>query len=164
MHLKAKPSAKSASSASRTSGKDHPPASHIAHLLHRATQAADHLLALAASDLKISITPRQYAVLLAVAQGEESRQVDLSAETGIDRSTVADLIRRLQRRGLIARRRSRVDGRANLVRLTPAGEEALRSAETAYRRAEVELLDVLPKEIRQPFIAGLEVLIRSGRE
>lgn len=139
------------------------PASHVAHLLHRATQEADHRLVMAANALKTSITPRQYVVLLAIAKSQESRQVDLTAETGIDRSTIADLIWRLQRRGLITRKRSRIDARAKLVRLTPAGEDVLRCVQAAYRRAEVGLLSVLPKEIRQPFVTGLELLIRSGR-
>lgn len=163
--MKLKPSSSKISPAGRAniSGTELLAASHVAHLLHRASQAADQRLALAASELETSLTPRQYAVLLAIEHEKVSRQVDLTAETGIDRSTSADLIRRLQRKGLVARRRSRVDARANLVSLTPAGEKALRMAQTAYRRAEAEFLDGLPKEMRQPFVAGLEALIHSGR-
>ena len=68
------------------------------HLLHRAGQCADELFA---SQVKESdLTPRQFVVLTAVAGIEEPSQTTLVQKTGIDRSTVADIVRRLVERGL----------------------------------------------------------------
>ena len=68
------------------------------HLLHRAGQCADELFA---SQIKESdLTPRQFVVLMAVAGSEEPSQTTLVQKTGIDRSTIADIVRRLVERGL----------------------------------------------------------------
>jgi DNA-binding MarR family transcriptional regulator len=68
------------------------------HLLHRAGQVADELFAtrLGSSD----ITPRQHLVLATVAACKEPSQTRLVEKTGIDRSTLADIVRRLVERGL----------------------------------------------------------------
>ena len=82
----------------------------VLHLLHRAGQAADEIFAkeMGRSDL----TPRQYAVLVVLAAHENSSQTDIVNATGIDRSTLADIVKRLVDRGLLARRRSKLDARA----------------------------------------------------
>ena len=75
-----------------------------AHLLHRAGQrAADIFTDEAGPD---ALTPRQFAVLLAVSNEEGLTQTELVDRTGIDRSTLADIVARLLNRGLIQRRLS----------------------------------------------------------
>ena len=73
------------------------------HLLHRAGQCASDVFQgeMGEGDL----TPRQYAVLVAVSQNEGLSQTDLVEITGIDRSTVAGIISRLIRKGLLDRKR-----------------------------------------------------------
>ena len=58
------------------------------------------------------LTPRQLAVLVTVAQNEGLSQTGLVDRTGIDRSTLADIVRRMQRKGLLQRRRTKEDARA----------------------------------------------------
>src|SRR5262245_8283548 len=62
------------------------------HLLHRAGQCASDIFQgeMATGDL----TPRQYAVLVAVSQNEGLSQTHLVEKTGVDRSTLADIVRR----------------------------------------------------------------------
>src|SRR5688572_26451891 len=110
----------------------------VLHLLHRAGQVADELFAaeMAGSDL----TPRQYAVLSALAQREAASQTDIVRETGIDRSTLADIVKRLVERGVLTRRRAKHDARAYSVRLTPMGSAILREAEPAAQRVGDRLL------------------------
>jgi MarR family transcriptional regulator, temperature-dependent positive regulator of motility len=92
------------------------------HLLHRAYQAVDHLFD---AGMKTNgLTARQLAVLITVSQNEGLSQTDLTEHTGIDRSTLADVVKRLKRKGLLQRRRTKEDARAYAVRLT---EEASRS-------------------------------------
>ena len=78
-------------------------ASSALHLLHRAGQCADELFAtnVGTSDL----TPRQFAVIKAVEASEEPSQTMLVEKTGIDRSTLADIVRRLVAKGLLQRKR-----------------------------------------------------------
>jgi len=112
-------------------------ASSITHLLHRACQIADSIFNDEAG--KTGLTTRQFAVLIAVAQNKDISQTGLVQITGIDRSTVAEIVKRLLRRGLIKRKRTRLDARAYAVRLTDEGEALMREAEPAARRAEDRL-------------------------
>jgi DNA-binding MarR family transcriptional regulator len=74
------------------------------HLLHQAEQAAKRLFAAHALGL---IRPRQLAILVAVSENDGLNQADVVERTGIDRFTVAEIIARLVRKGLLQRRRSR---------------------------------------------------------
>ena len=64
-------------------------------------------------------------------------------------------------RGLIARRRSKTDARAYAVRLTPAGKDALKSAEPASERVESRILKMLPQARRDAFVDTLSLLVRA---
>jgi DNA-binding MarR family transcriptional regulator len=55
------------------------------------------------------LTPRQVAVLTTVAENEGLSQTGIVDCTGIDRSTLADLVRRLKLKGLLERRRTKED-------------------------------------------------------
>ncbi len=79
------------------------------HLLHRAGQCADELFAINVGNS--GLTPRQFAVMQAIADSEEPSQTLLVEKTGIDHSTMADIVRRLTSRGLVQRRRTRRDAR-----------------------------------------------------
>lgn len=109
----------------------------ITHLLHRACQVADSVFNEEAG--KTGLTTRQFAVLIAVANNRDISQTGLVQATGIDRSTVAEIVKRLLRRGLIKRKRTRLDARAYAVRLTDEGEALLREVEPAAQRAEERL-------------------------
>src|SRR5262245_47397948 len=84
------------------------------HLLHRAGQCADEMFAVSVGE--VGLTPRQFAVMAAIANTEEPSQTTLVEYTGIDRSTMADIVRRLTSRGLVQRRRTRRDARRYAVR------------------------------------------------
>jgi DNA-binding MarR family transcriptional regulator len=129
------------------------------HLLHRAGQVADEMFT--AEMAGSPLTPRQFAVLRVLQRRETASQTDIVNETGIDRSTLADIVKRLVARGLIARRRSRVDARAYAVRLTQSGKDALKAAEPASERVESRLLKSLPQARRDAFIDSLAQLVAS---
>ena len=104
------------------------------HLLRRCVQYANDLFSQepGASDL----TKQQYTVLAAVEQNEGMSQTDLVNITGIDRSTLAEMIRRMIEKGLLDRERTETDQRANAVRIATGGRKALRSARSASDRVE----------------------------
>lgn len=91
------------------------------HLLRRAQQYAFDLFSKEIGDSRL--TPRQFAVLLTVQQNEGLSQTDLVKRTGIDRSTLADMISRLINRKLLSRTRTKADARANSVKITAAGKK-----------------------------------------
>src|ERR1700735_5074626 len=108
------------------------------HLLHRALQLALDIYAEETGP--DAVTQRQYAVLAAVAAHEGLTQTDLVRATGIDRSTLADLVARMIGKSLIARERSASDARANTVRLTDIGRAALSAIGPKVAAADARIL------------------------
>ncbi|MBI5939474.1 MAG: winged helix-turn-helix transcriptional regulator, partial [Caulobacterales bacterium] len=104
------------------------------------------------------VTQRQHAVLSAVAAKEGAAQADLVAATGVDRSTLADMVARMLDKGLLVRERSAVDARANAVRLTDAGRAALAEIGPRADAADARLLALLPKGKREAFLDALAAL------
>ena len=130
------------------------------HLLKRAVQYSSHLYMEEVG--KSGLTHRQFTVLSAVDTLEGKSQTELVKLTGIDRSTLADLVARLMEQGHLQRKRSKDDARANAVRLTPVGKKSLRMAQggaddidrkllahfgTGDRRVVAECLTVLAAEM-----------------
>lgn len=82
---------------------------------------------------------------------------DLARFTMVTTGAMTKRVDRLERGGLVTRRRSTVDGRGRVVALTPAGMELIDAAFTEHMRNERRLLDALtPDEAAQ-----LEVLLRT---
>ncbi len=127
------------------------------HLLHRAGQRADELFTATMGENEL--TPRQFAVLKAVARMENPSQTALVQNTGIDRSTIADIVRRLIKKGLLQRRRTSHDARMYAVKLTPAGRDLLEAAEPAAKTTEEQLLAVLPAQQRTAMIEALSTIV-----
>jgi len=126
------------------------------HLLHRAGQCAEVLFALEAEGSEL--TPRQYAVLLTVADNPDVSQTVLVAETGVDRSTLADIVRRLVDKRLLQRKRTKEDARMYAVRITPKGQSVLASLRPAANRVDARLLSVLGKN-RTQFMDNLRRIV-----
>ncbi len=130
------------------------------HLLHGALQLA---LDVYAEELGPgAITQRQFAVLAAVAEREGLTQTDLVQATGVDRSTLADMIARMIARGLLDRERSDADARANTVRLTEAGRTALAQAAPRVAAADARILAALSSGKRDGFVNMLRDLAHAG--
>jgi hypothetical protein len=74
------------------------------HLLHRVLQLALDIYAEECGEA--GVTQRQFAVLAAVAENEGVTQTGLVRATGIDRSTLADMVARMITKGHLERQRS----------------------------------------------------------
>lgn len=105
------------------------------------------------------LTPRQYAVLATVSANEGVSQTGLVERTGIDRSTLADIVRRMMKKGLLQRRRTREDARAYAVRLTEEGRRMLKVAEPVSRKVDERILEILPEKKREQFLEDLSVIV-----
>ena len=130
------------------------------HLLHRVLQIA--LDVYTEETGPGAVTQRQFAVLTAVAENEGLTQTDLVRATGIDRSTLADLVARMMAKGLLDRERSATDARANTVRLSAAGREALDAARPRVEAADRRILHMLPGTKRDSFLKVLAEMARAG--
>ena len=81
------------------------------HLMRRCEQFYADLYAREAGNC--DLTRSQMTVLAALDPNEGASQTALVEMTGIDRSTLAEMVRRMMERGLITRKRTETDLRAN---------------------------------------------------
>ena len=129
------------------------------HLIHRAEQcAADIFARIAPQGL---LTPRQYAILLAIEENEGISQTGLVEKTGIDRSTLADIVRRMIEKGLVQRQRTMEDARAYAVRLTRKGTSMLRKMRPYADEVDRQILQSLPEEYRNLFLTILNHMVQD---
>jgi DNA-binding MarR family transcriptional regulator len=131
------------------------------HLLHRVLQIALDIYNAEAGEG--ALTQRQYAVLKALQGTEGLSQTDLVRLTGIDRSTLADLVARMLTKNLLRRERSATDARANLVQIAEAGQIALDEMEPRVVAADEKILSLLSPPKRDSFVKLLRK-ITSARE
>lgn len=130
------------------------------HLLRRCQQYAFDLYSQEVGGGEL--TPRQFAVLITVEQNEGLSQTELVRKTGIDRSTLADMISRLLKRNLLARKRTESDARANSVSITVEGRRALQSVLPNVIKAEDRIMQTLPVALRANFIKALHVIAEAA--
>src|SRR4029077_15785145 len=130
------------------------------HLIRRCQQYFGDLYAQepGARDL----TTQQFTVLAALEHNEGVSQTELVAMTGIDRSTLAEMARRMVDKGLLSRERTEEDQRANAVAISASGRKALRAARTASDRAEKKLLETLPPAERPRLVRLLSEIASAG--
>lgn len=124
------------------------------HLLHRAGQRAEELFAKGLDGQ--SMTVRQFIVLSIVRAQENLSQNLICEKSGIDRSTMADIVKRLVTRGWLSRRRSRQDARMYAIRLTEPGRKELDRATPLAHSVDAELVAGLNIKQRQDLKSGLK--------
>ncbi|WP_042881145.1 MarR family winged helix-turn-helix transcriptional regulator [Cupriavidus necator] len=108
-----------------------------------------------------NITPVQYSLLTALHQHGELDQNTLALEIGLERTTVAEVIPRLEGRGLLERRQGEHDRRVKLVKLTRKGRALVTKMEDAVQRAHDRTVDQLPAEDRERFLLYLIQLVEA---
>lgn len=119
-------------------------------LIHRADQN------IRAEMADVDATPSQILVLRALKEHGKSSQNGLVERTSIDRSTMADMLRRLEARGLVSRTTDKEDARAKVVEITREGSNLLAATSGAVNEAEQRILDRIPAKQRETFLKGLE--------
>ena len=113
---------------------------------------------------KHGITPVQYAALhkIGIAPGIDQRT--LARAIGLDTSTVAGVVDRLEARGLVQRSASPEDRRVRLLSLTKPGQELLEAIEPDMLKAQERILAPLPKAERAEFMRMLRALVSANNE
>ncbi len=124
------------------------------HILHRAEQRAKMLFAEEARGLDLTV--RQLVILDVVNANVDLMQTDIVRLTGIDRSTVTELIGRMVKRGLLLRERNARDARAYIIKISEEGRSRLMAAEEASRRAGERFLETIPVARREDFVFELQ--------
>ncbi len=129
------------------------------HLIRRCQQIAVGLFIDEAAGLGCDVTPVQYAAMTAVAANPDIDATRLSDLIAFDRSTLGNVIERLEAKGWIERRPGNEDRRTKRLRLTDAGTDLLAAVEPAVARAQERILAPLPPDQRQAFVRMLEHIV-----
>ncbi|MEC7490954.1 MAG: MarR family transcriptional regulator [Pseudomonadota bacterium] len=108
--------------------------------------------------------PRQFSVLLNVFQNPGMSQTALVEASGIDRSTLTEVLRRMIDRGMISKSRTKEDQRANALIITNAGLKLLEDAYEATVRAQRNILAPLSAADRKLAIKVLTALAGFGNK
>lgn len=104
------------------------------------------------------LTGPQFAVLSAVRAYPDADQTALASAVALDTSTMADVCRRLERRGLITRREAPRDARAKVLTLTDEGLQVFEDTHRRTRALDKALLSAVPEDQRLQIAALLNQL------
>jgi MarR family transcriptional regulator, lower aerobic nicotinate degradation pathway regulator len=110
------------------------------------------------------LTPVQYAALVAIQTHPGIDATRLSAVIAFDRSTLGNVIERLEAKQLIERKPSREDRRVKLLYLTRAGVALLRDIMPSVDRAQARMLQPLKPADRRTLMALLTQLVDLNNE
>lgn len=127
------------------------------HLIRRAQQIAVAIFMqeCAAYDL----TPVQYAALVAIRENPGTDATRLSALIAFDRSTLGNVLERLEARKLVLRYPSAEDKRVKLLKLSAAGNSLVRRAEKSVLQAQERILAPLKPADRKKLMELLSQLV-----
>ncbi len=92
---------------------------------------------------EFNVTPVQFGVLTVLKDGETSDLVSIAGRIGVDRVTVADVVRRLERRGLVDRPPNTADKRTKIARITKQGRTFVDAVQPAMIRAQKRFVNPL---------------------
>src|SRR6516162_3089856 len=110
------------------------------------------------------LTPVQYAALVAIHTHPGIDATRLSAVIAFDRSTLGNVIERLQAKKLVERKPSPQDRRVKLLYLTRSGATLLRNIMPSVDRAQARMLQPLKAADRKALKALLSRLVDLNNE
>ena len=89
---------------------------------------------------ELKLRPAEYSVLVLIGDNPGRKQTQIAEALGIKRANFVTLAHGLEERGLIERRASTGDKRANALHLTPSGAAFLAHARSFHEAMEAELI------------------------
>jgi MarR family transcriptional regulator, lower aerobic nicotinate degradation pathway regulator len=127
------------------------------HLIRRLQQISFALFVDRARDF--DVTPVQYAALAAINNHPGIDQTALSNIIAFDRTTIGEVVRRLEKKKLIKRSNGAVDRRTKSLHITAAGERLMRDIEPAVAETQRLILAPLKPAARNAFMQMLKHLV-----
>lgn len=125
-----------------------PPTGRLAYTGHLIRRAQQLHAALWNQEVSTEVSSVQYAALAVIARSDGISQRELGEALDLDRSTIADLVERMQRRGLVDRERSEADRRQKVLTITDDGRAVLHDFDPKVARVEELLTQALSAEER----------------
>ncbi|OUZ09175.1 hypothetical protein BHE97_11665 [Aeromicrobium sp. PE09-221] len=94
----------------------------------------------------LGLLPREGAALLVLRSHGELTQARLGHHLGVDANTLVMILKKLESRGLVERRRDPVDRRRHLVGITVEGDDLRSQVDAAVEQVEARLLRRLDED------------------
>ena len=135
------------------------PSTALGYLLRRALQIH---VALWNEEFHGEITSPQYAVLSAVAAADSADQLKIAELAGLDASSAADVIGRMEKDGWLRRETDPTDRRRLQIALTQPARMAALWASPGVERVQLELLSALTSQEKARLVELLQHLIRGS--
>lgn len=132
---------------------------HPGHLLRRAQQIV--VASFYDNVGRDSLTPLQYALLVALDENPGIDQVTLAKLVALDNSTTAETAVRLEAKGLIVRELYIEKRRQRRLSLTAAGKEMLQSMKRGIENMKTQLLARLAPEDQERFLHLLRAFLSA---
>lgn len=113
----------------------------------------------------LEITPDQFTVLRTLLEGDEKgmTQRELVQTMSSDPNTVASLVERMDKAGLVERGEHERDRRAHRIRVLALGKRKFDRARTVALELQAEVLSDLPEGRRERFLEELAVVADACR-
>lgn len=131
-------------------------------LLRRAHQISAALFLEETAGLRLTTT--QYGAMVVLRARGSLDQVGIATLVGIDRSTTALVVSKLEEAGYIERRDDAVDKRRKIITLSPAGHEVLDQASAPAERARQRVLSAFSAKEAAQFLGLLEQFVEAFNE
>lgn len=106
------------------------------------------------------LTKPQYAVMRSIAENPGIEQVALTEVAVSTKATLAEMLSRMEARGLVRREQDPADKRRRFLFLTPAGEAALNISIPLGNSVDDEFLGRLSAEEREQFTTLIRKMMR----
>ena len=107
------------------------------------------------------LTKPQYAVLRSIAENPGIEQVALTEVAVSTKATLAEMLSRMEARGLVKRKHDPADKRRRFVFLTPEGEALLASCKSIGNDVDEAFLGRLSNDERAQFSALVKKMMRD---
>lgn len=113
---------------------------------------------------RLALTPDQFTVMRTLLENEGITQRELTHLISSDPNTVAALVNRMEKAGLLERETHERDRRANQLRLSRRGKLKYEKARVIAVNLQNEVLSVLPEMEREEFLEQLETVGEACRQ
>lgn len=128
------------------------------HLIRRLHQIA---VAIFMEDTaEFDVTPVQYSALLAVQNHPGIDQTGLMKIIAFDRSTIGDVVKRLESKGLVRRAISESDRRTKTLYITASGRRLLSRVRKVVDATQDKIVAPLSREERREFMRIMHKLVQ----
>ncbi|OZI37114.1 hypothetical protein CAL29_01400 [Bordetella genomosp. 10] len=108
---------------------------------------------------KLSLSPAQYSVMIALHDLHGVNQGDLAKAIGMNKVTVSQIVQALEARGWITRKKAEIDRRQRTLTLTAAGRRALNQTAKMAEATYAEQMAPLTEPERQHLFALLHRIV-----